>query len=479
MNDITIEDLLEIVRSYNPEAVDDVFRAYCCAEKLHQGVKRQSGEPYIIHPLNVCFILAELHMDSDTLCAGLLHDVVEDTFFTKEDVERAFNKDVSELVDGVTKLRRMNFSTKQEQNLANMRKIITSIIKDIRIIIIKLADRLHNMRTLQFKIPEKQRENALETLEVFVPLAYFIGAYRIKSELEDLSLMYLKPEEYQEIKMEKQIVEEDSHKCLQDMYYSIKGMLNSQNIYNEISIRTKNICGIYKAESRGKKLFDINDLLALKIMVSNEVQCYHVLGMIHHKYHPINDRFKDYICNPKTNMYQALHTTVFGEDERIVQAQIRTFDMDRVASFGITAYWDIYKDKARDKMQEELRKKYQFFSSLKELDDIFEDNLDFVTQIKMELFSDRVYIYTPKGDIIELPKGATPIDVAYRIHTELGNSMTGVLVNNEVVPVGYVLKNKDRIKIICGDGYVDRKNWDSVAYTAHAKRKIKEYKSRC
>jgi len=473
---ITIEDLLNHVKTYNSEEVEIVKKAYDYADNLHKGQMRQSGEAYISHPLNVAYILADMHADRDTICAGLLHDTLEDTNITKEDIAHDFNQNVANLVDGVTKLSKMNFSSKQDQNFANTRKIITGITEDVRIIIIKLADRLHNMRTLQFKSEFKQKENALETMEIFVPLAYYIGAYRIKSELEDLSLRYLKPDMYKKIEERKFKLEEDSSSCLNEMLYKIQVLLNDKNIPNEIKVRTKNIYGIYKRLNEGQKLSDIHDLLALKIMVDEVASCYYTLGMIHQEYHPINDKFKDYICNPKTNMYKSLHTTVFGPDDRLVQTQIRTFDMDKVASFGLTAYWDVEKGKARDVMQEDLRAKFQFFKSLTEINSMFGDNQDFVRQVKIELFSDRIYVYTTKGDIIELPKGSTPIDFAYKIHTDIGNTMVGAFVNDEYVPVDHSLNNKDRVRIVTDDlSYGPREDWIDKAQTTYAKRKIREF----
>ncbi len=475
-NNIVLKDLLNKLKEYNPEETENVRKAYEYASILHDGQVRQSGEPYITHPLNVAYILADMHADGDTICAGLLHDTLEDTNITKEDIAHDFNQNIANLVDGVTKLSKMNFSSKQDQNYANTRKIITGITEDVRIIIIKLADRLHNMRTLGFKSEFKQKENALETMEIFVPLAYYIGAYRIKSELEDLSLQYLKPDMYKSIEERKLKIEKSSEECLKEMLSKIETLLNDQNIPNEIKIRTKNIYGIYKRLSEGHKLSNIHDLLALKIMVDEVANCYYTLGMIHREYHPINDKFKDYICNPKTNMYQSLHTTVFGPDDRLVQTQIRTFDMDKVASFGLTAYWDEQKGKARDVMQNDLKQKFQFFKSLTEINSMFGDNQQFVNQVKTELFADRVYVYTTKGDIIELPKGATPIDFAYKIHTDIGNTMVGVFVNDEFVPIDYVLHNKDRVRIVTDDlSYGPRIDWMDKAQTSLAKRKIREF----
>ena len=479
MNNITFEDLTNKVKIYNLEEINNIKKAYEYADNLHKGQYRQSGEPYIIHPLNVAYILAELNADKDTICAGLLHDTLEDTNIKKEDIAHDFNQDIANLVDGVTKLSKMNFSSKQDQNYANTRKIITGITEDVRIIIIKLADRLHNMRTLQFKSEFKQKENALETMEIFVPLAYYIGAYRIKSELEDLSLKYLKPDMYKKIEEQKIKIEEKSNACLQEMLNKIQELLLNKNIPNEIKVRTKNIYGIYKRLNEGHKLSDIHDLLALKIMVDEVANCYYTLGMIHQEYHPINEKFKDYICNPKTNMYRSLHTTVFGPEDRLVQIQIRTFDMDRIASFGLTAYWNEQKGEARNIMQEDLKQKFQFFKSLTEINSMFSDNQLFVNQVKNELFSDKVYVYTTKGDILELPKGSTPIDFAYKIHTDIGNTMVGAFVNDEYVSVDYVLQNKDRVRIVTDElSFGPREDWMDKAKTSLARRKIKEFNKR-
>ena len=477
MSEITLNNLIEKLKEYNPEEIEIVKKAYEYADDLHKGQYRQSGEPYISHPLNVAYILTELHADRDTICAGLLHDTLEDTTITKEDIAHDFNQSIANLVDGVTKLAKMNFSSKQDQNYANTRKIITGITEDVRIIIIKLADRLHNMRTLQFKSEFKQKENALETMEIFVPLAYYIGAYRIKSELEDLSLQYLRPDMYKRIEERKLKLEEDSKTCLVAMLTTIKTFLNDKTIPNEIKIRTKNIYGIYKRLNEGHKLSDIHDLLALKIMVDDIENCYRTLGIVHAQYHPVNDKFKDYICNPKTNMYQSLHTTVFGLDDRLVQTQIRTFEMDKIASFGLTVYWDFKRGQARDAMQQDLKSKFQFFKSLTEINSMFSDNQQFVNQVKSELFSDKVYVYTTKGNIIELPKGSTPIDFAYKINTDIGNTMVGVFVNDEYVPVDYILQNKDRVRIVTDDlSYGPRDDWEEKAHTSYAKKKIRDFR---
>ena len=478
MNNITIEKLLDVVRSYNENAVEYVRKAYEYADGLHEGQMRQSGEPYISHPLNVAYILAELHADKDTLCAGLLHDTLEDTNTTKEEIASLFGVDVANLVDGVTKISKLNFSTKQEQNMANTRKIIVSMQSDIRIVIIKLADRLHNMRTLQFKSPFKQKENAIETMELFVPMAYQLGAYRIKSELEDLSFQYIDPEGYKKIQDIMYRVENESKSCIEEMLGKINEILSAREIPNEVKVRVKNIYGIYKRLKECNHLSDIHDLISFKIMVDEIDQCYLMLRPIHEAYKPLNGKMKDFISNPKTNMYQSLHTTVFGPDNRLVQMQIRTFDMDRVASFGLATYWDIHKGKARTVMQDELKSKYQFYQSLLEINKVFGDNQEFVHQAKNELFSDKVYVYTSKGEFIELPKGSTTIDFAYRIGVDIGNTMIGAIVNDKHVPVDYELKNKDRVIITTDDlSFGPREDWIDKAKTTYAKTKIREFRN--
>jgi len=348
--------------------------------------------------------------------------------------------------------------------------------KDIRVILIKLADRLHNMRTISFKSEFKQKENAIETMEIFVPLAYYIGAYRIKSELEDISFGILYPKEYHSIEERLLNKKDENEACLQEMLSTIREILNNQAIPNEIKVRTKNIYGIFKRLEGGhKKIYDIHDLLALKIMVDDIKNCYITLGHIHSVYHPINEKFKDYICNPKTNLYQSLHSTVFGPNEKLVQTQVRTFDMDSVASFGLTAHWDINQGDARYTMQEELRKKSQVFRSLTDINIMFQDNQAFVTQVKGELFSDKVYVYlsNQNGEIRELPKGANIVDLA--CYMDLENIVIGAKVNDEIVPMDYVLENKDRVIVLTDDlAYGQRKDLINRANTEYARTKIRK-----
>lgn len=471
-----LEKLLENVASYNITDIEKIKKAYQYAYNLHNGQFRQSGEPYIIHPLNVAYILSELHADSDTLCAGLLHDTLEDTNTTKEDIAHEFNPTIASLVDGVTKLSKMNFSSKQDLNMANTRKIILGLTEDVRIILIKLADRLHNMRTLEYKSEFKQKENSVETMEIFVPLAYYLGTYRIKQELEDRSFYYLDREMYEKIAKKKAKITKESDEALKEMVTTIDTLLTKEQIEHALKVRTKNIYGIYKALNKGQKITDIHDLLSLKVMVESIKDCYLTLGLIHGVYHPINYRFKDYIVSPKTNMYQSLHTTLFGPKEKLVQTQIRTFDMDKIASFGLATYWDMASTDARIKMQEDLKNKYQFFKSLEDINSSFNDNKEFVSRIKAELFADKVYVYTMKGDRLELPKGATIVDFAYKIHTQIGNKMVGAIVNNEYVPFDYVLNNNDRVRIITDElAMGPKQEWLECSKTSTARKKIKEF----
>lgn len=472
MKKIRLEDLIKNVKTYN-ENTELILKAYYLAEELHQNQTRDSGEPYIIHPLAVAYILSELKADINTICAGLLHDTIEDTNITKEQIEELFNKEVADLVDGVTKISNIKFLTKEEENIANTRKIITGITKDVRIIIIKLVDRLHNMRTLEFKKEEKQKAKALETMEIFVPLAYLIGAHKIKHELEDLSFKYINKEEYDRIEDIRQNIEEESIFYLKEMQETITKILKSNDIESSGKIKFKNTYGIYKKEKEGLKITNIKDLLALKIMVENIPECYQSLGLIHSIYSPINGQIHDYICNPKTNMYRSLHTTLFGPKDYLVQAQIRTYEMDDIASFGLTAYWNINKENARYVMQKDLREKYQFFQSIKEINRTFKSDETFYNQLKKEILSKKIYIYTTNGNIIELPEGATAIDAAYKIGTEYGDNIIAAEVNSEIVKPDYILENNDRIKIITSDySNGPQSEWKDKVQTTKAIRKV-------
>ena len=474
MEKLTLNDLLAKVAEYNIENLEIVKKAYYYAEELHRGQKRQSGEDYIVHPLNVAYILAEMYADKDTICAALLHDTLEDTEITKEQIAKDFNETVSYLVDGVTKISRMNFSTKEEQNMANTRKIITSMRNDIRIIIIKLADRLHNMRTLQYKSEDKQKENSQETLLLYVRLADRIGLHVLKRELEDLSLQYINNDEYNRIKEMRLKVAEDSKECIQEMLGTINDLLNNQNIPHEEMVRIKNIYGIYKKIQRVYRLTEIHDLLSLKVIVDNINDCYPTLRWIHWKYKPINRKFKDYISVCKPNGYQSLHTTIFGEDGRLVQTQIRTPQMNQVASYGLAANWGDYPENANLVMQQEWKTNDPFYDSLVEIDSQYANDKEFVDQVYRELLGDRISVYTQTGKL-ELPKGATPIDVAYNIHTEVGNNMVGAIINGKEAEIGKQLKQNDNVRIITDDTSIGpNASWLTQTATTKAKRKIKE-----
>ncbi len=474
---VTFSKLIADVMKYNSSEIEPITDAYRYAEKHHLNQKRESKEDYITHPLTVAYTLSEMRADKNTICAALLHDVIEDASVTKEALEHDFSKDIANLVDGVSKIDQMVFSSKSEERSANIRKLVTSIKEDPRILIIKLVDRLHNMRTLLYKEEHKQKEIALETMEIYVPLAHYIGAFRLKCELEDISLLYLKPEHYRDVKNKINLTKEENEEHLYDMLVNLLNILENEGISRDIKIRTKNIYGVYKEIVDGQQIEDIHDLLALKIMVEDIKSCYHTMGLIHSEYPPLNHHFKDYIALPKTNMYQSLHTTVFSPNERLVQTQIRTFAMDKIASFGLTAYWDINKGEAKNVMREDLSQNSQFFRTLNELNMLIDDNQEFVEQAKEELFGENVYVYTMKGDIVQLPQGATPIDFAYKIDTDVANRMALAIVNDQEVSLNYQLQNNDRVRIITNE-LVDgpQQEWLEQAKTAAAKIKIKQFK---
>ncbi len=457
MNRLSIEMLINLINEYNPLETEKVKKAYAYANEKHDGQKRQSGEDYIVHPLMVAYILAQMHADADTVCAGLLHDTLEDTNASKEEIRALFNESILSLVDGVTKLSTINFSSKEEQNLANTRKIITGIIYDPRIIIIKLADRLHNMRTLDFKSEVKQIEIANETMSIYVPLASYIGAYHIKTELEDLSFKYLNPGKYHEILESKFRFESDNEESIFAMQKKIHSFLLDKNVPNYMKIRTKNIYGIYKKMQKGFSLYEMHDLVALKIVVDMIDECYLSLGYVHSLYKPINYKFKDYIASPKTNMYQSLHTTIFGLDNQLLQVQIRTDAMDRANSFGLTGYWDNNHENAKDVMLEDLKSKYQFFQTLSKLNLEYPNNADFIYHVKRELFSDIIHVFDSDGSVIELPKGATIIDFAYKVNLGSSDILIGAYVNNNLVGPNHVLNNNDRVCPLYNKKNVDLK----------------------
>ena len=447
---VTYEKFIEYVKSYNPDEVERVKKAYELAKSFHEGQYRQSGEEYITHPLNVAYILATMHADGDTLCAGLLHDVLEDTSCSKEEIIELFNEDVANLVEGVSEFRGVNFSSKSAKDAANTRKLLMGLKSDARIMIIKLADRLHNMRTLEFKSKEKQIIKARETETIFAPMAGYLGAYGLKKELEDLSLKFFDENSYNKIVDYLESMKSNNEEILLDMLYKIQRILDSKNIPNDIIMRTKNIYGIYKQMLTGHGFKDIHDLIALKILVDEVDDCYLSLGVVHQNYTPINSLLKDYIYSPKTNMYRGLHTTVAVGNERLVQVRIKTNEMDKMDTNGIIAYWDLNHEKGKDVMQSQLSNHFQFFRTLGDIDDAFEDDEDFMRQLKSELFSGKIYVATMNGKIIELPTDSTIIDFAYALSEDVGNHINMALINGVPARLDQTLKTYDRVQIITG-----------------------------
>ena len=472
---ILFDTLIDMIKDYNEEEVSNVIKAYEYAKDAHKNQKRESGEPYIIHPINVCINLAKFKADGATLVAGMLHDVVADTKYTLSDVEKEFGNEVAKLVDGVTKISNIHFSSLDEARDANIRRIITSLNEDVRIIIIKLCDRLHNMETLKYKAPNKQQRSAIETLSIYVPLAYFIGAFRLKCLLEDICLSYLKPDIYNELINKTDKIRKDYIKCINETENKISEILIENNIKYEMRTRIINVYNIYKKIKKGYKLNEIHDLVNLKVILENEDDCYKVLGLVHKCYPPMNYKFKDYIAVPKTNMYRSLHTTVFGPDEHIIQIQIKTKEMDNINTYGIASYWSMYKKSGANKMQNELLNNYQFISNICLLNNTIKDDKSFVEKIKNEVFSNNIYVYTANGDIVELPESSTPIDFAYKIHSDIGNHLSKCFVNGEEVKLNYKLKNKDRIIVIVNDKCKPEKRWINIVKTTLAKKKIKDY----
>lgn len=479
---ITIEDLVEKFISYNnnEEDLKLINKAYDYAYKKHFGVKRISGEPYITHPLNVAMILTDINADAECLAAALLHDTVEDTDSTKEEITSLFGETVALLVDGVTKINRLHFQTSSEQMAANQRKILVGLSEDVRVIIIKLADRLHNMRTLYVMPEEKQKKKARETLEILTPVADRLGINKIKSELEDLCLRYLKPDVYFDIVEKLNAAKTEMDEDVKDMLKEVSKLLTEHNIKHEIYGRSKSIYSIYKKLNKGKRFNDIYDILALRVLLDTEQECYLALGLIHSKYKPVPNRFKDYVAMPKTNLYQSLHTTVFGVDGKLFEIQIRTYEMHKIAEYGIASHWSYKLHGSVNTVRDSMEAKLQIFRSIIELNEEADTSEEFISNIKQDvLTTDSIYVYTPKGDVIELPKGATPVDFAYKVHSEVGNTLVGAIVNSNIVPLDYQLKTGDIIKVNTNKASKGpNKDWLSFCVTSQAKNKIKSYYSK-
>lgn len=470
-----VHSLIAHVKSYNPSAESEelVERAYEFAKKAHEGQHRISGELYIFHPLEVAMILADLELDTTTIAAGLLHDVVEDTPFTLEDITREFGEEIALLVDGVTKLGKLEFKTKEEQQAENLRKMFLAMAKDIRVILIKLADRLHNMRTLKYLPQEKQKEIARETLDIFAPLAHRLGIYKIKWELEDLSFRFLEPEHYYELveKVAKKRREREEH--INKMIAILGERLAAAGIKAEIQGRPKHFYSIYKKMKEQNKSFEqIYDLTAVRVIVSSVRDCYAALGVIHALWKPLPGRFKDYIAMPKPNMYQSLHTTVIDSSGEPLEIQIRTYEMHKTAEYGIAAHWRYKEGNKAD----DFDKKLSWLREILDWQRDLRDAREFMESLKIDLFSDEVYVFTPKGDVIDLPAGSCPIDFAYRIHTDIGNRCVGAKVNGKIVPLDYKLKNGDIVEIITSaHSNGPSRDWLQFVKSTQAKNKIRQW----
>jgi len=477
----TIDDIITYCQSYlhNEDNLNLIKKAYDVAKKKHEGQFRKSGDPYIQHPVEVAYILATLHAGPDTIAAGLLHDVLEDTDMSKEEMAATFNKDVAEIVDGVTKISKLKYMTKEKALAHNHEKLLLAMAKDIRVILVKIADRLHNMRTIQFHSEEKQKRIAQETLDLYAPLAHRLGMYRIKAELEDLSFKALEPEKYAEIAKEISFKKTERDEDVEKMISTVKGLLEKNHInHYDIKGRVKNIYSIYKKIiTKNKTIDDIYDLLALRVIVDSVEQCYHVLGIIHSIWTPLPMRFKDYIAVPKPNMYQSLHTTVVGPAGKIYEIQIRTYEMDQIAEFGVAAHW-AYKENveySHEKEQLEIVNKLKWYKDLTTYveNSATEDPLDSIIE---DIFSANVYIFTPKGDVYDFPAGSMPLDFAYRIHSDIGNKTVGAIVNGKIVPLSYKLKTGDVVEIKTNKACTGpTTEWLKLTKTSHAKTKIKAF----
>ena len=480
VKDVTINEVINEVKKHNRKADTKlILKAYNYANDNHKGQLRKSGEPYIIHPLQVAYILATIELDESTICAALLHDVVEDTQITHQDIINEFGQEIADMVEGVTKLGKLQqYTTVQEQQVEDYRKMFLAMGKDIRVILIKLADRLHNMRTLKFLSRDRQIANAKETMDLYAPLANRLGMYSLKWELEDLSFKYLYPEEYREIVEGIDKKRDERLIFIEKIMDKIRAELKAQHIDAEVTGRAKHLYSIYRKMKRDNKTLDqIYDLFALRILVNSVKDCYASLGVVHELYNPMPGRFKDYISVPKSNMYQSLHTTLIGPKGTPFEVQIRTWDMHRVAEYGIAAHW-AYKEanKAKKSTVSVKEDKLSWLRESLEWQKDMQDPEEFLNTLRTELFEDEVYVFTPKGDIKSLPKGATPIDFAYSIHEQIGHKMTGCKINSKMVPIVTKLKNGDIVDIITSDNSKGpSRDWLKYVKTTTARNRINQW----
>lgn len=475
--ELTQQQVYDICAGYmNEEHLAFVKKAYDFAAYVHKDQRRQSGEPYIIHPIQVAGILANLKMDPVTVASGYLHDVVEDTNVTLGDINELFGKDVAVIVDGLTKLSKVTYVAHKDELAENHRKMLIAMAKDLRVIMVKLADRLHNMRTLMHLRPDKQRRIATETLDIFAPLADRLGISTIKWELEDLSLRYLNPQQYYRIASLMNSKRAEREAYIQNAIKDIDKALEGSNIQYEIYGRPKHIYSIYKKmRDKHKQFSELYDLLAVRVITKSIKDCYAVLGVIHTKWKPMPGRFKDYIAMPKANLYQSIHTTVIGPGGKPLEVQIRTEEMHHIAEYGVAAHW-AYKEGQTDEVHYDADgRKLDMFREILELKDETKDAAEFVDSVKGDIFSDRVYVFTPRGDVFELPKGSNTLDFAYMIHTEVGNHTVGAKVNGKIVPLNYQLKNGDIVEMLTSASSSPSRDWPKVVFTSRARNKIRRY----